>query len=221
MHLTETALVFADLSDAHASLIEARYSPKEIRRSFVRFIDLSQKLTSSMRKDSSTLGAGAWVASKFLGWTNITALLKHLRNEDQHGRQIYISVTDRRYFLSPWHLEASTSTSPIHVVLEGTWELPDQLLDAPPEGIELVLADPKSANPSETRIPMLKIERFYTVQPRSEETKKLLTAAGTCDVHQLATSGFNTLSDYYAFFVAATSGEAQQPPAIRDLTQSD
>jgi len=205
--IIETPLVFADLSDAHVALLNARHSPKEVRRAFVRFIDLSQKLTSAMRKDCSALGQGAWAASNFPGWTKVTALLKHLRNEDQHGQQIYISVTDRRYYPSPWHRELGTGAPPDLLVCEGTWQLPDQLLENPPEGMELVLADPRSAAPSQVRLPMVKIERFYIVQARNDETTKFLAAAGVSDVHEIVASGFSTLTAYYAFFVGATTGQ--------------
>ena len=97
----DSPLVFADLADAHATLIASRKSPREIRRAFVHFVDLSQKLTSAMRKDFSKLALGNWEASAFQGWTPVTKLLKHLRNEDQHGHQIYISVRERRYFPVP------------------------------------------------------------------------------------------------------------------------
>ena len=54
---------------------------------------------------------------------------------------------------------------------------------------------------------MVKIERFYIVQARSDETTRFLAAAGVSDVHEIAVSGFSTLSAYYAFFIGATTGQ--------------
>ena len=98
---TETALVFADLKDAFAALGAARGSPKDVHRAFTRFLELSQKLTAAMRKDASWLGKGKWIASSFPGWTPATEFIKYLRNEDQHGDQVFLSVHERRYFQIP------------------------------------------------------------------------------------------------------------------------
>jgi hypothetical protein len=43
----DVVLVYADLRDALADLHDARGSPKRVRRSFSRFVELSQRLTSA------------------------------------------------------------------------------------------------------------------------------------------------------------------------------
>ena len=197
----DSALVFADLSDAHAALVASRESPREVRRAFVRFVDLSQKLTSAMRKDFSKLSLGSWEASRFQGWTPATALLKHLRNEDQHGRQIHISVHERRYFPVPENLPPGFTRPASHTfVFEGTWELTDQLLEDPPEGIETFEVNPMTGQPTGRPMPLLKLERFYILQARTDETRKLAAAAGLIDVHEISASAFVVLSDYFDFF---------------------
>ena len=197
----DTALVFADLGDAHAALVASRKSPREVRRAFVRFIDLSQKLTSAMRKDFSRLNRGNWTASKFQGWTPVTELLKHLRNEDQHGRQIYISVHERRHFPVPENLPPGFMRPAANTfVFEGTWELTDQLLEDPPEGIETFEVNPMTSQPTGRPMPLLKLERFYILQARTDETRKFIAAAGLIDVHEISASGFAALSEYFAFF---------------------
>jgi hypothetical protein len=197
----DSALVFADLGDAHASLVASRKSPKEVRRAFVRFVDLSQKLTSAMRKDFSRLNLGSWEASRFQGWTPVTQLIKHLRNEDQHGRQIYISVHERRHFPVPETLPPGFTRPPSHTfVFEGTWELTDQLLEDPPEGIETFEIDPTTGNPTGQPMQLLKLERSYILQARTEETRKLIAAARLIDVHEISASAFETLSEYFTFF---------------------
>ena len=164
----DSSLVFADLCDAHATLVACRESPREVRRAFVRFIDLSQKLTSAMRKDFSRLERGSWEASKFPSWTPVTELLKHLRNEDQHGNQIYISVHERRHFPLPENLPPGFARPPSHTfVFEGTWELTDQLLEDPPDGIETFEVNPMTGQPTGRPMPLLKLERFYILQART------------------------------------------------------
>ena len=197
----DSPLVFADLADAHSMLIASRKSPREVRRAFVRFVDLSQKLTSAMRKDFSKLGHGNWEASKFQGWTTVTELLKHLRNEDQHGHQIYISVHERRYFPVPENLPPGFVKPPSHsFVFEGTWELTDQLLEDPPDGIETFEINPMTGKPTGRPMQLLKLERFYILQARSEKTRELIAAAGLIDVHEISAAAFSILSEYHAHF---------------------
>lgn len=197
----DTSLVFADLADAHSTLVTCRRSPREVRRAFVRFVDLSQKLTSIMRKDFSRLELGSWEASTFQGWTPVTELLKHLRNEDQHGHQIYISVHERRYFPVPENLPPGFDRPTSHTfVFEGTWELTDQLLEDPPDGIETFEVDPMTGQPTARPMPLLKLERFYILQARTERTHRLVAAAGLIDVHEISASALSTLSDYFDFF---------------------
>jgi hypothetical protein len=197
----DSPLVFADLADAHATLVASRRSPREVRRAFVRFVDLSQKLTSAMRKDFSKLGRGKWEASSFSEWSPVTELLKHLRNEDQHGDQIHISVHERRHFAVPENLPPGFATPPSSsFVFEGTWELTDQLLEDPPEGIETFEVNPMTGQPTGQPMPLLKLERFYILLARSEKTRELIAAAGLIDVHDISAAAFATLGEYHAHF---------------------
>lgn len=203
-HATEAALVFADLRDALSALGEARGSPKNVRRAFSRFIELSQKLTAAMRRDFSRLNQTEWQAALFTNWTPITALLKYLRNEDQHGDQVFISVHERRYLPIPAGLPLPVLVQPGQLfVFEGTWNLDDQLLEAPPEGITHYAIDPVTLKPTDREIEPVRIERLYILQARSEKAQRKLNAAGTADVHTLAESAFSTLSEYYDFFRAS------------------
>jgi hypothetical protein len=209
----ESPLVFADLSDAHSVLVASRKSPREVRRAFVRFVDLSQKLTSAMRKDYSKLELGNWEASRFQGWTPVTELLKHLRNEDQHGNQIYISVHERRHFPVPENLPPGFARPPSQsFVFEGTWELTDQLLEDPPDGIQSFEIDPLNGQPTGKPMQLLKLERNYILQARSEKTRKLIAAARLIDVHEIAASAFSTLNEYQHFFLRSAD-EVGKPVA--------
>ena len=200
-HVSEAALVFADLGDALKALEIARDSPKDVRRAFSRFAELAQKLTSAMRKDFSRLGKGKWIASSFDGWTPVTELMKYLRNEDQHGDQIHISVHERRHFPVPTNLPPGFHSEPGRTfVFEGTWDLHDQLLDSPPDGIESFKVDPLTGQPTGQEMQLLNLERLYLLQARSEEARAKIVAAGTRDVHVLAEAAFSTLAAYFQFF---------------------
>ena len=200
-HTNEAELVFADLRDAFTALETERNSPKNVRRAFSRFVELTQKLTSAMRKDYSRFGKGKWTASSFSDWTPVTELMKYLRNEDQHGDQVFLSLHERRYFPIPTKLPLGFNVIPGSVIVfEGTWNLTDQLLDAPPEGITTYEVDPISKQPTGKEMEPLKIERLYILQARSDEAKAKITNAGCADVHELASSAFSTLSSYFEFF---------------------
>ena len=204
-HATEAALVFADLSDAVKALEAARESPKDVRRALSRFVELTQKLTSAMRKDFIRLGKGPWSASAFAEWTAVTALMKHLRNEDQHGNQLFISVHERRHFPIPTNLPPGFKVEPGRTfVFEGTWELHDQLLDAPPESISSHEVDPLTGQPTGREMQLLKLERLYILQARSSDAQAKIAAAGTPDVHLLAASAYATLTAYFEFFREAS-----------------
>lgn len=204
-HFMQTQVVFADLRDVFETLNIERDSPKNIRRTFCRFVELSQKLTSAMRKDYSQLKHESWNASDFSSWNPITELLKYLRNEDQHGHQISISVHERRFYPMPPNFPYPINIEPGQLwISEGTWNLNDQLLNEVPEGITCYAIDPTTFLPTDHEIAPVRIERFYILQAHSKETINKLQAAGTTDIHIIAQQAFTIFSDYYDFFCAKT-----------------
>jgi hypothetical protein len=196
-HPTDTSLVFGDLHDALAALEVARGSPNEVRRAFSRYVDLTQRLTSAMRKDFSRLKQEKWAASSFAGWNNVTAFFKWLRNEDQHAAPIYISVLERHFYrISPEQEQL--------FVFEGTWVLNDQMTEAPPDGITLRPADPVTGGMSEVIVEPVRVEHQYLLQPRTQEAQAQMQLAGTSDVHQLSNACFIVLREYHEHFKRAT-----------------
>ena len=189
----DSALVFADLTDARQELQSARGSPKVVRRCFSRYVDLTQRLTAAMRKDFSKSKASKWVASEFAGWTDDTAFLKWLRNEDQHANQIYVSVHERHFY----KLEA---TGDQLLVFEGTWALLDQLTDSVPGGMTMHLPDPATGKFSEVVIQPVRVEYQYLLQPRTQKATDWIRKLGNSDIHQLADRSFSVLTEYYAYF---------------------
>lgn len=196
-HPTDTSLIFSDLRDALAALEVARGSPKDVRRAFSRYVDLTQRLTSAMRKDFSSLRQEKWAASSFTGWNNITAFFKWLRNEDQHAAPIYISVHERRFYrIFPDQEQL--------FVFEGTWVLNDQMTEAPPDGITFHPANPVTGSIFEAIVEPVCIEYQYLLQPRTQEAQAQVQLAGTSDVHQLSNACFIVLSKYHEHFKHAT-----------------
>lgn len=59
--MNDVDIVMQDLSDSLDKLVRSKNSPKDTRKAFSDFVNLSQKLTSVMRKNSNT----EWNASEF------------------------------------------------------------------------------------------------------------------------------------------------------------
>lgn len=198
---SDASVVFLDLRDALVSLDQARGSPREVRRAFSRYIELSQRLTSAMRKDFSRLLGKKWDASLFSGWSPRTELLKYLRNQDQHDMQVFITVREIRHYILPPDVEVPGFPNR-NFVVTGTWNLTDHMLTAPPEGLEVCLSDSPTPGSAKEVLEPQSIERQYVLLPRDEKDKQKFEAAGASDVHVLAHETFETLTKYYEFFCA-------------------
>jgi hypothetical protein len=192
-------LVFADLRDALADLEASRGSPKQVRRAFSRFVDLSQRLTSAMRTDFSRLRGRKWEARSFSGWHDVTEFFKWLRNEDQHELPIYISVHEKRFYEIPGH---PGELFPF----EGTWVLSDQMLEGLDLGtINFYPMDP-STGESHGPVEPVRIEYRFLLQPHSDTARKRLQQLGTTDVHELSARCFEVLTSYHEHFLSAVRG---------------
>jgi hypothetical protein len=168
------AIAFQDLSDAAADLSSGNTSPKAVRQSFARFIDASQRLTSYMRKESEE-----WVPGDFGSWNDVTELFKELRNVDQHEHPVTVLVHETQYFRT-W-----------------SFSLDDQLADNPRDDLRLVLADPKTGQPSGKMVaPVRKTYEFH-LAPSSPKVRKLLARIGDPIVQTLSEECFRVLTEYY------------------------
>jgi hypothetical protein len=187
------SLVLVDLRDALAELDAARGSPKRVRQAFTRFVDLTQKLTSAMRKDFGRIKGGKWDASAFPGWNDVTEFVKWLRNQDQHELPIHISVHERQFYEVPGHPGRLFP-------FEGTWTLSDQTSEEMPSGITFYAADAKTGAATAS-VPPVRIEYQYLVQLSSEAIRKRLQQIGTTDMHHLAAACFSVMERYHAYFL--------------------
>ena len=187
-------IVYQDLNDALAEVRNTNVSPIGVRRAFNRFVELSQKLTSVMRVEFYEITKNNWDASSFDGWNNISSFFKELRNVDQHESPITIQVHERQYY--PVGIEGDTK-----IVIQGTWELADQLSNNPPQGMQLVPADPNTGGPSETELYLMERREYeFYLYPRTEKLEKMLMAIGTRNIHLLSEQYFDILQAYYVHY---------------------
>ncbi len=195
----DASVVFRDLRDALITLDEAVGSPRDVRRAFSRYVELSQRLTSAMRKDYSRLTGGKWEASLFTDWTVRTELLRYLRNQDQHGHQVFITVCETQHHTIPFDVEVPGFPSDVFVV-NGTWNLTDHMLTEPPKGLEVCLSDPGVNPGAKDFLKPLRVEYRYVLLPRDKNDKDRFERAGASDVHELAHETFETLRKYHELF---------------------
>lgn len=188
----DTALTFSDLLDSLGELDEARGSPKKVRRAFTRFVDLSQRLTASMRIDHSRVASRPWDASAFPRWTGDTAFLKWLRNEDQHARPINVQVLERQHF----RVDDSTNS----LVLEVTWDLQDQMSDDVPRGLQVFASEHGELGRKDFALAVERTEYQYLLKPRSDVARAKLESLKSADLHELALRSMDVLSDYHEFY---------------------
>ena len=189
----DSTIVFEDLRDALKDLDAARGSPKRVRQAFTRFVDLTQKLTSTMRKDFSRIKGEKWNPVAFGGWNKVSDFFKWMRNHDQHELPIRISVHERDFYEHP--------RIPGRVFhFEGTWGLEDQVSDEMPSGMTFHPTDPATGEQLDP-VPPIRVEYQYLVQLSSESIRKRLREIGTTDMHQLAAACFEVMKAYYEYFL--------------------
>ena len=198
---SDVELVFFDLRDALRAMEEAHSSPRDVRRTFSRYVELSQRLTSAMRKDFSKRTAQAWIASSFAEWTPATELLKYIRNQDQHGEQVFITVHDRHYYSVPEDVEIAGIPGRQFIV-DSHWQMTDQMLDRPPHGLKVKLSNPGEPLHSGDILLPEKTESRYVLYPRTPKEERRIQAAGISDVYVIARETLATLTRYYEFYSA-------------------
>ncbi len=192
---TMVSVVYRDLMDSYAELSSGNTSPKAVRRSFASFVDLSQKLTSHMRREYSEKTRKKWVPSSFDGWNANTELFEQLRNDDQHDRPISILVNETRYF-------RVFEDDPTLTALSGTWSfsLDDQLSDSPRNDLVIGYVDLNTGRPSGELISPVRKEYEFHLHPSSNKVKALLEEIGDTNVRTLSDKCFETLTAYYDYY---------------------
>jgi hypothetical protein len=148
-----------------------------------------------MRREAKSKAGADWQASQFCGWTEVTALFKKLRNEEQHEQQIYVSVHETRYY-EPFGPGGG------RVALSGTWQLTDQLSERPPDSLRMFDSDPETGEMTSNELPQCGISYSYLIQPREDKLAARLRTIGSSDLHELSRRCMVTLHEYHSFFRA-------------------
>jgi hypothetical protein len=190
---SDVEVQYADLVAAYDDLTAVRKSPVKVRRALTRFIDLTQELTAAMRREYDARTGLVWQACTFPRWSPVTELFKYLRTIGQHEPPIRIQVEETQCF-RPF------PESHELVCVAGTWALDDQLAETPPEGLQVVPADPRTGRPTDQVIPPETREFTFVLYPSNPKLSELLAAVDTRDIHELAARCMQTLVDYLGFY---------------------
>jgi hypothetical protein len=146
-----------------------------------------------MRKEYKSVKSLDWVASDFPGWDETTRLFKDLRNEEQHERQIHISVYETRFY-------KVFDDDDNLLAFSGTWALSDQLAEGPPDGMTFYPVDPVTREVSPVERFPVRVEYRFLIQPRDDKLRERLEKVGTSNVHDLSQRCLVTLTSYYEFY---------------------
>jgi hypothetical protein len=197
--LSDVDIVFGDLADSLYRLKNQSDSPKEIRRAFTDFVNLSQKLTACMRKEYN----GEWNANEFNGWTQITELFKKLRNYEQHEELIRAEIEEVSNVTFP----AKDGWPSFGLGMSHTIKDVDQLSNSLPEsGLKIIEADPETGIINNNEVECSISSKYIYKLSISQKTKngkpinKLLNQIKSLDIHYLTDRCFIVLQDYYDFY---------------------
>lgn len=197
--ITDVDVVMADLGRALDQLTTNRDSPREVRSAFSVFVDLSQKLTSVMRKEFP----GEWEGKDFQGWTEITEVFKELRNYEQHEQLLRHNVEETSHLTIP----AEDGWPEITLGISGTLRKGDPLATKKPSAnVVLMAADRETGRMTNRQIGQVASRTHKYVlsigaeSERGRKIQRLLGKIGTADVHVLAKACYAVLLEYHAFY---------------------
>jgi hypothetical protein len=195
--ISDTRLIFGDLTDSLRELNENRNSPVKIRRAFGRFITYSQQLTETMRREFSNAG-GKWEPKNISGWNENTDLFKKLRNIDYHGFPAIIHVRESQHYLAAVLENEEGEEFKSYLITQVEWGLGDPFSEQIPGDMTLLIYD-EDMNPIDDAKPEF-IEYEFILYPRTEEISGVIEKAGTDDIHLLSERCYAVLEKYYDFF---------------------
>lgn len=187
-----TDTVFGDLKHYLEKLNDSQDSPAETRRCFTGFVNCSQKLTANMRREYSSIKKEKWNASEFKGWNKETALIKELRNEDEHKHPILIVVHQTNYINIP---EQNTQ-----LVVAGTWSLGDQHQGELENELKCLKPDPITGKPTNIEIKPEKIDYEYHLHTEDKKIQAMIEELGVYNIKDICNTCFTALEEYYEFY---------------------
>jgi hypothetical protein len=197
--MNDVDILMQDLRDSLNKLRTSNGSPKDIRKSFSDFINLSQKITSVMRKNFKN---GKWDASEFKGWTNITDLFKKLRNFEEHEEIIKSEIIETTN-----HTMTEPGCEGVTLCIAGTLKNVNPLSDkAPTANVVMYEADPVTGRM--TNIPVggkRSVSHVYNLtipntSKNGRSINKLLDEIRNKNPVSLSSNCLEILENYYLFY---------------------
>lgn len=185
----ETAL--QDLRSTVAAL-ERTDSPSETRQLFSAFVTASQSLTEYMRKEFKDVTGRGWLPGGWTGWTEVTELVKELRNYDKHEFPILLLARVRYYY------SVTPAADSPQVVVQGDWRPLDPQETIVPNNLSVCLADPKTGAATERTIAPSKSEFQLIPFAADPKVNALLDRINDKDVRAIARSTLEVLEAYVA-----------------------
>jgi hypothetical protein len=201
--VSDTEVVFRDLTSTAKELEDERGSPLKVRRLIGSFITLSQQLTEIMRKEFQELTGKKWEAGSFPGWNVVTELFKKLRRSDYHESPVIIHVQETQYFSLGDIFGDDVKGG--ELASQGTWALGDPFSETIPEGIITMLDDPTTGQ----RIEPKRRDFVFIFYPGTDEIKKAIEDTGLNDIHKLAQGCLKILTEYFVFYQRSLKVELQ------------
>lgn len=198
--MNDVDIVMQDLRDSLELLKKSKSSPKDTRKAFGEFVNLSQRLTSVMRKNSKN----KWNASEFQGWNEITELFKKLRNYEEH-----IEILKSEIQETTSHTMTDAGWEGVTLCMRGTIKNVDPLSEkAPTANVVLYEADPVTGRMTNKRIGGEKSVsyNFHLTFPESNKTGRsinnLLKKINNTELGFLSSKCYVALNEYYEFYKA-------------------
>lgn len=197
-----------DLRDSLKELLESKDSPKKTRKAFAEFVNLSQRLTSVMRKNSET----RWNAVEFQGWNEITDLFKKMRNYEEHVEIIKSEIQQTASYTM-----TDKGSEGVTLCMRRTIKNVDPLSrKVPTANVVLYEADPVTGRMTNKRV---ETERAVTscfnvliaeTNQKGRAINKLLDKINNTEICFLASNCYATLCEYYKFYQYKQRGRGKR-----------
>lgn len=191
-----TELVYSDLEDEFEKLSQNNESPVHVRKTFSNFIELTQKLTETMRKEFKDLTGNNWTCKEFVLWNNHTELFKKLRNYNYHEYPTLVNV--KHIESIPINIDGKNCLMELVV----DWKVEDHTADEIPTIMQLeeilLMNGLETVNIAEYNNRTIRFE--YSIDTCSDEIEKILGSLSERDIHKLSRECMNILREYYKFY---------------------
>lgn len=190
--ISSVEIAINDITRTLAELRSCKDSPVDVRRNFSTFINLSQAITSYMRRDYLNNTSSKWEAKEFYGWNDVTELFKELRNVQEHEDSIILRID------YTWFHDLQIGGQIVEMEMGGYWEWDNPLDDTFSEELKVYDRPPEEEGAKE--IKPKRIEVAYHLNNMNSKICRLIESIGFSDIHKLSESCHDTLVNYVQFY---------------------